>query len=81
MTVVVGQGDFIFLRQMSTLTEIKEAAARLSPEQKREPLLFLAARLRADGVKIPPLLKYGREEMDSWIARDEADMEEFRRGA
>jgi hypothetical protein len=28
-----------------------------------------------------PLLKYGREEMDSWIARDEADMEEFRRGA
>jgi hypothetical protein len=66
--------------EMSTLTEIEEAAAKLSPEQKRELLLFLAARLRADGAKIPPPLKYGREEMDSWIARDEADMEEFRQG-
>jgi hypothetical protein len=32
------------------------------------------------GAKIPPPLKYSREEMDSWIARDEADMEEFRHG-
>jgi len=61
--------------------EIEEAAAKLSPEQKRELPLFLAARLRADGAKIPPPLKYRREEMDSWIARDKADMEEFRRGA
>ncbi|MBV9877464.1 MAG: hypothetical protein JO025_22240 [Verrucomicrobia bacterium] len=66
---------------MSTLAEIEEAAAKLSPEQKRELLLFLAARLRTDGAKIPPPLKYSREEMDSWITRDEADMEEFRRGA
>ena len=66
---------------MSTLAEIEEAAAKLSPEQKRELLHFLAARLRADGAKVPPPLKYSREEMDSWIARDETDMEEFRRGA
>ena len=62
---------------MSTLTEIEEAAAKLSPEQKRELLLFLATRLRADGAKIPPPLKHSREEMDSWIARDEADIGEF----
>ena len=61
----------------SETAEIKEAAAKLSPEQKRELLLFLAARLRTDGAKIPPSLKYNREEMASWIARDEADMEEF----
>lgn len=66
---------------MSTLTEIEEAEAKLSREQKRELLLFLAASLRVDGATIPPRLKYNREEMDSWIACDEADMEEFRRGA
>jgi len=66
---------------MSTLSEIEEAAARLSPEQKQELILFLAARLRADGAEMPSPRKYSREEMDSWVARDEADMEDFRRGA
>jgi hypothetical protein len=81
LTGIVGQVHFGYHAEMSTLTEIEEAAAKLSPEQKRELLLFLAARLRADGATIPPPLKYSREEMDSWIARDEVDMEEFRRGA
>jgi len=81
LTGIVGQVQFSYHAEMSTLTEIEEAAAKLSPEQKRELLLFLAARLRADGATIPPPLKYSREEMDSWIARDEVDMEEFRRGA
>jgi hypothetical protein len=81
LTGIVGQVHFSYHAEMSTLTEIEEAAAKLSPEQKRELLLFLAARLRADGPTIPPPLKYSREEMDSWIARDEVDMEEFRRGA
>jgi hypothetical protein len=66
---------------MSTLSEIEEAAARLSPEQKQELILFLAARLRADGAEMPSPRKYRREEMDSWVARDEADMDDFRRGA
>ena len=80
MTGATGRVHVTCHAEMSTLTEIEEAAAKLSPEQKRELLLFLAARLRADGAKIPPPLKYSREEMDSWIARDEADMEEFRHG-
>src|SRR5260221_7921869 len=66
---------------MSTLSEIEKAAARLSPEQKQEFILFLAARLRADGAEMPSPRKYSREEMDSWVARDEADMEDFCRGA
>jgi hypothetical protein len=80
LTGAVGRVHVTCHAEMSTLTEIEEAADKLSPEQKRELLLFLAARLRADGAKIPPPLKYSREEMDSWIARDEADMEEFRHG-
>jgi hypothetical protein len=66
---------------MSTLSEIEEAAARLSPQQKQELILFLAARLRAEGAEMPYPRKYSREEMDSWVTRDEADMEDFRRGA
>jgi hypothetical protein len=66
---------------MSTLSEIEEAAARLSPQQKQELILFLAARLRADGAEMLSPRKYSREEMDSWVASYEADMETFRRGA
>ena len=38
---------------MSTLAEIEAAADALSPEQKQELMLFLAARLRANGAKMP----------------------------
>jgi hypothetical protein len=31
--------------------------------------------------EMPSPRKHSREEMDSWVARDEADMEAFRRGA
>ena len=66
---------------MSTLAEIEAAVEALSPEQKQELILFLVARLRADGAKLPPPRKFSREQMGAWIAEDEADMERFRRGA
>jgi hypothetical protein len=65
---------------MSTLAEIEQAADALPPEQKQELILFLAARLRADGAQMPPPRKFTKEQMAGWIAEDEADMEEFRRG-
>jgi len=65
---------------MSTLAEIEQAADALSPEQKQELILFLAARLRADGAQMPPPRKFTKEQMAGWIAEDEADMEKFRRG-
>lgn len=66
---------------MSTLAEIEAAVEALSPEQKQELLLFLAARLRADGAQLPPPRKFSKEQMAAWIGEDEADMERFRRGA
>lgn len=66
---------------MSTLAEIEQAADTLSPEQKQELILFLAARLRADGAQMPMPRKFTKEEMAAWIAEDEADMERLRRGA
>ena len=62
---------------MSTLAEIEQAADTLSPEQKQELILFLAARLRADGAQMPVPRKSTKEEMARWIAEDEADMERF----
>ena len=38
---------------MSNLGEIEAAADALPPEQKQELLLFLAARLRAQGTRMP----------------------------
>lgn len=64
----------------STLSEIEAAADALTPEQKQELFLFLAARLRAQGAKLPEPRKFSREQIAGWIARDEADMQRFREG-
>ncbi len=63
---------------MSTLAEIEVAAEALSPEEKQELLLFLAVRLR-EGRTLPEPRDFTREQMDAWIAEDEADMESFLR--
>jgi hypothetical protein len=63
---------------MSTLTEIEIAAAALSPQQKQELMLFLAARLRGEGAKLPEPRQFSHEEIAGWIAEDEADMKRFR---
>ncbi len=65
---------------MSTLADIEAAADALPPEQKQELMLFLAARLREDGSRLPDPRKFTRELMAAWIAQDEADMCRFREG-
>ena len=68
---------FCYNNCMSTLAEIEEAADALSPEQKQELLLFLAARLRAQGAILPRPRKFTHEQIASWIKEDEADMRRF----
>jgi hypothetical protein len=65
---------------MSTLAEIESAADALPPEQMQELILFLATRLRRTGVKLPPPRKFSREQIATWIADDEAEMQRFREG-
>jgi hypothetical protein len=62
---------------MSTLAEIEAAAEALSPEQKQELMLFLAARLRANGAKMPEPRVFSPDEIANWIARDETDLARF----
>jgi len=66
---------------MTTLTEIESAAAALPAEQKQELILFLAARLRADGAQMPPPRRFTKDQMTAWVEEDEADMERFQPGA
>ena len=65
---------------MSSLGEIEAAADALPVEEKQQLLLFLATRLRAQGARLPEPRRFSREQMTSWIAEDEADMQRFRRG-
>jgi hypothetical protein len=65
---------------VSTLAEIEAAADQLLPEEKQELLLFLATRLRAERATSPEPRKFTKEEMEAWIAEDEADMRRLREG-
>ena len=65
---------------MSKLEEIEAAVESLPPEEKQELMLFLATRLRAQGVKLPEPRKFSSEQMAAWAAEDEADMTRFRDG-
>jgi hypothetical protein len=65
---------------VSKLEEIEAAAEALPPEQKQELMLFLAARLRAEGVKLPAPRQFSREQVAGWVAEDEADMARFPEG-
>ena len=64
---------------MSTLAEIEKAADALSPEEKERLILFLAARLRGEGVRTPPPRTLSREQVDAWIAEDEAELRALKR--
>jgi len=65
---------------MSTLAEIEAAADALPPAQKQELLLFLAARLRAQIGQLPAPRKFSREQLNAWIADDDAEMGRLRDG-
>jgi hypothetical protein len=65
---------------VSKLDEIEAAAEALPPEEKQQLMLFLATRLRGQGVQVPELRKFSREQMAGWIAEDEADMRRFEQG-
>jgi hypothetical protein len=62
---------------MSTLAEIEAAADALPPEQKKELILFLAARLRAGAEELPEPREFSREQIDQWIKDDEEGYRSF----
>lgn len=65
---------------MTTLSEIEAAAQALPAEQKRQLLLFLAERLRAERAPLPQPRRFGARQIEQWVAEDEADAQRFREG-
>jgi len=65
---------------MSTLAEIQAAADALPAQEKQELLLFLAARLRAGTEELPPPREFSQEQIEQWIADDEAGYHRFLTG-
>ncbi len=63
---------------MSTLTEIEAAAEALSPQQKEELLVFLAAQLRAQSGRLPEPRQFTAQQVASWVSEDEADLRRLR---
>jgi hypothetical protein len=66
---------------MSSLPEIEAATESLSAAEKQELLLFLATCLRRERQSIPSPRRFTREQVDAWIAEDEADLERLRRNS
>ena len=65
---------------MSSLAEIEAAADALPAEQKQELLMFLAARMRGQGGRMPEPRRFSPQQQAEWIAEDEADLRRFRKG-
>ena len=63
---------------MNTLVDIENAADALSITEKQDLLLFLATRLRAERQHFPAPRRFGREQIDAWIAEDEATLPRLR---
>jgi hypothetical protein len=62
---------------MTTLAEIEAATDALSASDKQQLLLYLAARLQAQGAPLPDALALPREPRIDWMAEDEAAMRRF----
>jgi len=68
-----GWGDGPSIKMMRTLADLEKDVESLSPEDKQRLMVFLAARLRADGLRIPPPRTFSRDEIEAWIKEDEED--------
>jgi hypothetical protein len=66
---------------MSTLPEIEAAVDALPIGDQQELLVFLAGRLRQQAGAPPLPRTFSGEQMQAWIAQDEADLQRFRSGA
>jgi hypothetical protein len=65
---------------MSALAEIEAAVDALTHAQKVELFLFLVARLRAGSGELAPPREFSPEQIERWIADDEAGYRRFRAG-
>jgi hypothetical protein len=66
---------------MSTLMEIETVVDSLPVQEQQELMLYIATRLHAAGGVLPPPRDIPKDQIDQWIADDEAGYQKFLAGA
>lgn len=64
---------------MSPLSKIEAEIDALPTTEKQQLLLFIAVRLREQGGPLPPPRRFSSEQLQAWIAQDEADLQHLRK--
>jgi hypothetical protein len=62
---------------MTTLADIEAAIDALPASEKQQLLLYVAARLKAQGAALPDARALWRDQKTDWLAEDEAEMRRF----
>ena len=66
---------------MSSLMDIEQAAVKLPPQQQQQLLRFLLRVVPVADAELPAPRQFSQEEIQCWLAEDEASMRRFREGA
>ena len=78
--VVAKDGWFWHHPFMSTLMEIEQAAVKLPAEEQKRLLRFLLRVLPVNEAELPEPRVFSDEEIQGWLAEDEASMRRLREG-
>jgi hypothetical protein len=68
------------LQQMSTLMDIEQAAVKLPAQEQQQLLRFLLRVVPVAEEELPAPRHFSQEEIQGWLAEDEASMRRFREG-
>ena len=68
------------MKCMSNLMDIERAAVKLSAEEQQQLLRFLLRVVPVADGGLPPPRQFTEEEIQGWLAEDEASMRRFREG-
>ena len=77
LPITAGSG---IIRDMSTLMEIEQATVKLPAEEQKRLLRFLLRILPVNETELPEPRTFSNEEIQGWLAEDEASMRRFREG-
>lgn len=77
LPIVAGSGN---IQRMSTLMDIEQAAVKLPAGEQQQLLRFLLRVVPVTEAELPAPREFSEEEIQGWLAEDEASMRRFREG-
>jgi len=77
LPITAGSGS---MQRMSTLMEIQQATLKLPAEEQKRLPRFLLRILPVNEAELPEPRIFSNEEIQGWLAEDEASMRRFREG-